>query len=404
MYTFVKITNYYRTFLAECYTSHPGLESTPYDEQLNVFLQQRFGWSDYYSRNLRTLGVDSHEIIANAVPLQQTWAKERGLIGSMDEILFAQIAHVKPDVVFLQDSIRFGGKWIDELRLKVPSIKLVIGWYCSPMSSTQETALRGCDFVMCCSPLFTEKLARIGIQTYLQPHAFEPSILQEIVNNPYPHVDFQFIGSILSGTGYHGLRQQVLDRLIADGIEIDMYASIDRLPASDLWKRRLAYVTAHTLKAIGLEPLAQSLPNIRKGLLLNEYPRTLKNVEAIARRSKPSIYGLEMFKALAHARIAFNIHGDVAGEYAANIRLFEVTGVGSCLITDWKKNLGDYFDDGEIVSFRSIDECVEKVRWLLNHKEECAAIAKRGQQRTLRDHTYHTRAVQLHEIIMKHLR
>jgi spore maturation protein CgeB len=273
------------------------------------------------------------------------------------------------------------------------------------MSVTQELALKGCDFVMCCSPLFTERLTQLGIKAYLLPHAFEPSILQEIAANNFPHSDFLFIGSILSGTGYHGLRQQVLDRLIAAGIEIDMYANIDRLLASDLWKQRLAYVSAQTLRHIGLERIAQFLPNIKKGLLLNEFPRTLKNVDAIAQRTKPAIYGLEMFKALAHSSMAFNYHGDVAGEYAANIRLYEVTGVGSCLVTDWKKNLANYFDtETEVISFCSADECVEKVRWLLDHKEECASIAKRGQQRTLHDHTYQSRAAQLHEIIMKHLR
>jgi spore maturation protein CgeB len=111
-----------------------------------------------------------------------------------------------------------------------------------------------------------------------------------------------------------------------------------------------------------------------------------------------------MFKALAHAKVSFNIHGDVAGEYAANVRLFEVTGVGSCLLTDWKKNIHELFEpDTEIVTYRSPDECVEKVQWLLDHKEECSAIARKGQKRTLRDHNYNKRAEQLHEIILKHL-
>jgi len=54
-----------------------------------------------------------------------------------------------------------------------------------------------------------------------------------------------------------------------------------------------------------------------------------------------------MYKALSRAKIGFNIHADIASDYAANMRMFEVTGVGSCLITDWKPNLHELFEDGE---------------------------------------------------------
>lgn len=404
MYRFVKITNYYKQFLNSYFAAHGNAEAG-YQDGLANLLKQRFGWSDYYSRNLRTLGIDAHEIIANAEPLQKSWGREHGVEASLEEILFLQLADLKPDVVFLQDSVRFGGPWIDELRRRVPTVRLVIGWYCSPMSKTQETALKGCDVVMCCSPMFVEKLSQHGIRAHLLTHAFEPSILTEIENNPYPFVDFIFIGSILSGSGNHGLRQKVLDRLIESGVNIDIYAHIGKLGLLDLWKQRLAFLSGNSLRNIGLEQLARALPAVRKGLLLNEFPRMLKGVDAIARRANSPIYGLEMFKALAHAKMAFNYHGEIAGDYAANIRLFEVTGVGSCLVTDWKQNLGALFDiDREVVSFRSADECIEKVRWLSEHPNERAEIARRGQSRVLSAHTYAHRTALLHEIITRYLK
>jgi len=106
-----------------------------------------------------------------------------------------------------------------------------------------------------------------------------------------------------------------------------------------------------------------------------------------------------------YSKIGFNMHGEVAGDYAANVRLFEITGVGSCMVTDWKKNLNEIFEiDKEAVAFSSGDECIEKIKWLLDHPKEREEIAIAGQKRVLRDHTFKIRASQLNEIILKELK
>ena len=86
------------------------------------------------------------------------------------------------------------------------------------------------------------------------------------------------------------------------------------------------------------------------------------------------------------------------------MRLFEATGVGTCLLTDWKENLSELFEiDREIVTYKSVDECIEKAKWLLEHPQERELIAKAGQARTLKDHTFAQRAVQLDKIIREAL-
>ena len=48
------------------------------------------------------------------------------------------------------------------------------------------------------------------------------------------------------------------------------------------------------------------------------------------------------------------------------MRLFEATGAGACLITDRKVNLPAMFEpDVEVVTYSSVEECSEKVRYLL---------------------------------------
>ena len=45
------------------------------------------------------------------------------------------------------------------------------------------------------------------------------------------------------------------------------------------------------------------------------------------------------------------------------IRLFESTGLGSCLLTDYKNNLTEFFSTDEIITYRNNDEAVEKIKY-----------------------------------------
>jgi spore maturation protein CgeB len=117
------------------------------------------------------------------------------------------------------------------------------------------------------------------------------------------------------------------------------------------------------------------------------------------------VYGLQMYQIVRDAKVTLNIHADSSDRYASNMRLFEVTGVGGCLLTDWKPNLAEMFSlDREVVPYRSADELIEKARWLLEHPAERAAIARAGQARTLRDYTFTRRARRFDDIVRKALR
>lgn len=84
--------------------------------------------------------------------------------------------------------------------------------------------------------------------------------------------------------------------------------------------------------------------------------------------------------------------------------LFEATGIGSLLVTDFKSNLNELFEVGkEVVAYENAEDCIEKIRYYLDHESERAAIAASGQQRTLKEHTYFHRMQQLLEILNKFL-
>ena len=114
-------------------------------------------------------------------------------------------------------------------------------------------------------------------------------------------------------------------------------------------------------------------------------------------------WGREMFEILDRSKITLNHHGDIF-PYANNMRLFEATGVGTLLITDWKDNLGEMFvPDKEVLAYRTPEECAELIRYYLAHENERLAVARAGQARTLRDHTYYQRTQELLDLVGRFL-
>lgn len=115
-------------------------------------------------------------------------------------------------------------------------------------------------------------------------------------------------------------------------------------------------------------------------------------------------WGREMYQILKNSKVTINHHGDVA-PYANNMRLFEATGVGTLLVTDWKANLNEMFAPGqEVVTYQTTDECAKLIRHYLEHKDEREAIARAGQERSLREHTYEQRMTELVEMVGKHIK
>jgi spore maturation protein CgeB len=86
------------------------------------------------------------------------------------------------------------------------------------------------------------------------------------------------------------------------------------------------------------------------------------------------------------------------------MRLFEGTGVGTCVLTEFQKNLHEMFKpDEELVTYKCADEAIEKVDYLLKNKSEIYKISTAGQTRTLKDHTFDLRAEQLSLLISRYI-
>ena len=103
-----------------------------------------------------------------------------------------------------------------------------------------------------------------------------------------------------------------------------------------------------------------------------------------------------MYQVLQRSRITLNSHIDFAGNEAGNMRLFEATGVGAFLLTDFKDTLNALFaPDREVAVWRSIDECLAAVAHHLADHDSRDQIARAGQARTMAQHTYRHRASEI---------
>lgn len=82
------------------------------------------------------------------------------------------------------------------------------------------------------------------------------------------------------------------------------------------------------------------------------------------------------------------------------MRVFDILACRAFLLTDYRRDLGELFSLGEeVVCYRDLDELRRLAEYYLEHEEERMEIAKRGEERILKEHTYKTRMETLIEIV-----
>ena len=361
---FLIVDSYYSTFLNSFYAQRPNLAACLYSDQLRVLLNECFGTSGFYSTNLRQLGHQADEIIGNCEPLQRAWASEHGLPWKMAvtesrknnrllRILKAQIREIRPDILYLQNLYWPGSNFIREIRADV---RLVVGQIAYGLNPDLD--LSPFDLILTSFPHFVDRFRKMGGNSEYFPIAFEPRILNRLgpVDVKYPAT---FVGHYSDYRGPH-----------YDGTKM-------------------------------LENIASNAPVEFWGKGLNSLNRN----SPIRKHFHGEAWGLDMYRILAQSRICLNRHADWAENNANNMRLYEATGVGTMLITDYKDNLNELFEIGkEIIAFRNENECSELVNYYLEHDDERRTIALTGQKRTLNEHTYYHRMQELVHIVDYSLR
>lgn len=405
-----RITTNYPGYLRQFYQTRSELVSANYAAQHQALMRDAYGWADFWSTALGKLGYEAGEVVSNAEPLQKAWAREHGLSyydkNWLFEITTAQIKAFRPDVLFVNDYVTYSAAYLRQLKSECPFIRLVLGWCGAPYSD--PTVFAEYDVVLSSVPELVRTFRSQGHRCEHVHHAFDPRVLERL-QPAGPDVDFGFIGTIARKNAFHNSREQlILDLLERTPLQIWIDAPSPSLQErGNVLVRQLAFDAVQAASRVGVsEATLKALPVAGKVKHWKARPALPPRLdERIIRAAHSPLFGLEMFQQLQRTRVSLNTHIDISSTHASNMRLYEATGVGSCLLTDAKSNLQELFEpDVEVVAYANADECVEKLNHLLAHDDERSAIAKAGQQRTLRDHTFDNRAAGLDEIIQKGLR
>ncbi|MEA3452688.1 MAG: glycosyltransferase [Bacteroidota bacterium] len=398
----VKITGYYKFALKYYYEQNPQITDKSYNEQHKHLMSFGLGWANHYSKAFNKLGAEAFEIVHNASFLQKKWAEENNSTSHGNNLVLEQLKALNPDVVWFQDSFSFSDDFLKTIKIKIPNLKIIIGNCCNPYSSENLKTFSIFDFITTCSPVFIDDFNKYGIKNILLYHAIDKDILQQISSKEKTNNDdVVFVGSIIPRKGFHLERKNFIERIAAkDEINFKFYGNLYNTSYTEVLKLQLLYALKKTINFSGIKINSSKLKKIEN---LTEFTKYYKYSKDLKNKYHGAKYGIDMFRALAKSKLTFDIQGEIGGDYAATMRLFEATGVGTVLIEENKKNIPLLFEpDKEIVTFDFFDEAMEKIIFLLENEKKTSEIAKAGQIRTLKDHTYKNRAEKLLREIKKH--
>ena len=384
---FVILNHCYEDFLNWLYSQFPGLEQTSFQAQCQAYYATLFGSSDFWAHGLRSLGHEVDEIVCNNARSQNAWlmehpkARERlrrnRVVRTVEasnrlrmlwrrfsvypnkgrlqseviqpfEVVLEQVHSLKPDVLYIQSVFAFSS---GELRALKGNSGVLVGEHAA-MPLPEMIDYRLYDMIVSSFPPTIDWLRARGVRAELNRLAFDPRVAA-LVPETTRDIRVSFAGSFLP---VHQSRLELIEAIAGAVADLAVHGS---------------------------------------------YNGALSPSSALARNIKPALWGRDMYALLRRSMITLNHHGDVP-PFANNMRLYEATGMGCLLVTDYKDNLFEMFEpDREVIGYRGATECVDKVLFYLDDRNQSTRekIARAGQRRTLSEHTYEARMRRLVELI-----
>lgn len=105
--------------------------------------------------------------------------------------------------------------------------------------------------------------------------------------------------------------------------------------------------------------------------------------------SRGTIYGEDVLAALNSAAATVVFFLTQQGDALVKVGLFDFAAAGGLVVTNHFPAVEQYLEFGkELVGFDSTDDLLRKVRHVLDHPAEAAAIRRAGRERVLREHTW----------------
>ena len=362
------------------YAENPQLRSLPYREQMEFFKNSRMVHFNRFSHYMTALGNEAIDILYDFEHLQKTWAQENNISCHdthwREEIFLKQVEFYKPDILYLHDTHVLPPDVRAQLKSRFPFLKLVAVYRGTPLT---YPVFSDVDVVFAGIPLIYDYYKKKVLKTHLLYHSFDESLyplLETVPANPgeEKQYEFTFVGSSGYGFGSFQHTRYWSLRELLERTEIRVWLD-ERTEKTPLYREA---EKTFPKGFVPMKPLRELYPG----------------------RCHENVFGLDMYRILYRSKITFNCHTDTAIDNVGNMRLFEAAGVGACLLTDTGWNLPDLFEaEKEVITYTSMEECLEKLAWLMEHDEERKRIAQNGRKRILKDHTLEKRCEEMHQVL-----
>ncbi|MCH5262968.1 MAG: glycosyltransferase [Lachnospiraceae bacterium] len=156
----------------------------------------------------------------------------------------------------------------------------------------------------------------------------------------------------------------------------DYFADAEELLKAVVLEKKVTVEERRTLLTRIAETFGNSHQfNLYTASALDVYPLLKKHHKGIVD------YHKQMPLVFAHSKINLNltlrsIHSGIP------LRMLDIMACGGFVITNRQPEIVEYFEDGrDVVTFTSVEECLDKIGYYLAHDEERRAIAAAGQQK-----------------------
>lgn len=346
-----------------------GMEFWPFKQIETHFFSDRFACSDVWAYVLDKRGIPCEEVISNFEPLALAWCRDKDKsFQSCEHYVISRTLEFKPTIVWFDD---LNLPLLQRLKETLPKETLYLGWSGSAIFKSE--IWKGFDAVLSCAQESVDYFNSNGVLSFQIHHAFDSRVSEQIVDEETDD-RFAFFGQLIRGSEFHLNRERML---------------IDLLNEFDLAIYSPSYFDRNY----------RELRNLIKSIVRRHKYNRLVN-PSLRPKLLPPLFGIDMYKAAKRHRGILNFHADSSPLYASNMRLFETTGVGGLLVTDFKKNIGELFKPNEeVIVFNGLSSLKEKLNWIKENPKDAEVIKKNGQRKTLEKHTFENRVDNFLEII-----
>jgi hypothetical protein len=383
------LSSIYPVHAEQIYRENPSLKDKSSYEQIEFIrwhaLSSYVKWDDYLKNN----GYDVFRFHHNLNFVEKKWAKENltnlSHKTTVFEIGLEKIKRFKPDIIYCSSPHAYiQNGFLEELINSLSRRPKIVAWYGA--NCGDEKIFNFFDLTLTNSKHLASSLIKRNIKADLLQHSFDPVILDKI-NLQVKRINrVAFFGNLDTSTYDFHERTKLLHEVSEKTRKFDVFGKFEK-PKLNHRAKYFGISMRHSFskKAFKILPLTKfNYWSKNENLPSSPWPIEKK----FSRFVKLPFYGHEMLEKLSGYQVAFNYHNKHTGDTACNMRLFEATGVGCCLLTDHKSDLNDLFEpDAEVVTYKSTEEAVSKAKYLTQNPQIAKEIGVSGQHKTLSTHT-----------------